>query len=131
MHKADPFGDEHYGAWFLYTKGSAVWYRIGRYITFDEHADAYNHFGANSNEDMCKAAAKADFDSVIFLKHVVRCVAGRVHRFILVDSLPILSVHSIPLFHFIRSITFYLDTPHTVSRIIPTTLATALDDTRT
>ena len=70
-HKADPFGDEHYGAWFLYTKGSGVWYNIGKYITFNEHSDAYAHFGANGNQKMCQAAAKAGFDSVIFLAHKV------------------------------------------------------------
>ena len=71
MHKADPFGDEHHGMWFLYTKGSGVWYRIGNHISFPEHSDAYDHFGVSSNEEMSKAAAKADFDSVIFLAHRV------------------------------------------------------------
>ena len=69
MHKADPFGDEHYGAWFLYTKGSGVWYKIGKHIAFDEHSDAYAHFGVNGNQDMCRAAAKAGFDSIVFLAH--------------------------------------------------------------
>mmetsp|Transcript_46707 Transcript_46707/g.105326 ORF Transcript_46707/g.105326 Transcript_46707/m.105326 type:complete len:309 (+) Transcript_46707:1028-1954(+) len=68
MHKRDPFGDEHHGAWFMYAKGSGVWYHLGKYITFKEHADAWGHF-AQGNEKMCQAAASAGYDSVIFLAH--------------------------------------------------------------
>ena len=69
MHKKDPFGDEHYGAWFLYAKGSGVWYNTGKFIEFDEHSDAYSHFGQHGNEAMCRAAAAAGYDTVIFLAH--------------------------------------------------------------
>jgi hypothetical protein len=34
MHERDPFGDEHNGAWYLYAKGSGVWYNIGKTISF-------------------------------------------------------------------------------------------------
>lgn len=68
MHRRDPFGDEHHGTWFLYAKGSGVWYHLGEYITFNEHADAFAHF-AQGNEQMCQAAANAGYDSVIFLSH--------------------------------------------------------------
>jgi hypothetical protein len=69
MHKQDPFGDEHYGAWFLYAKGSGVWFNTGKTIQFDEHSDAYKHFGKNGNEEMCKAAAAAGYDTIIFVAH--------------------------------------------------------------
>ena len=38
MREEDPFGDEHYGAWYVSAKGSGVWYFIGKTITFKEHA---------------------------------------------------------------------------------------------
>ena len=59
MHERDPFGDEHNGAWYLYAKGSGVWYNIGKTISFPEHADAYAHFNAFDNEAMSRAAAAA------------------------------------------------------------------------
>ena len=69
MHKKDPFGDEHHGAWFLYAKGSNVWYNTGKFIEFEEHADAYKHFGAQGNEAVCQAAAANGYDTIIFLAH--------------------------------------------------------------
>lgn len=69
MHKRDPFGDEHYGEWFTFAKGSAVWYHTGKSIEFDEHSDAYAHFGQHDNEAMSRAAAAAGYDTVIFLAH--------------------------------------------------------------
>ena len=59
MREEDPFGDEHYGAWYVSAKGSGVWYFIGKTITFKEHADAFAHFGERDNEAMCRAAAAA------------------------------------------------------------------------
>merc|ERR1711939_666476 len=73
IHEADPFGDEHYGAWLIYAPGSGIYFYMGRTISFAEHADAYNHFGVNSgdfNEELAKAAAATGFDSVQFLAHV-------------------------------------------------------------
>jgi len=40
IHRKDPFGDEHFGAWFLSAKGSGVWLHAGKSISFDEHDDA-------------------------------------------------------------------------------------------
>jgi len=95
MHQADPFGDEHYGAWFIYSPGSGIFFNLGDTIAFDEHWDAYDYFkvgdqkkckGIESpkesshqseaksscdwNEEMCKLARKKGFESVQFLKHV-------------------------------------------------------------
>ena len=69
MHEKDPFGDEHHGCWFLFAKGSGVWYQTGNYIEFAEHADAYKHFNAHDNEGMSQAAAAAGYDTIIFLAH--------------------------------------------------------------
>ena len=69
MHERDPFGDEHDGLWFLYAKGSGVWYNIGKTIVFDEHADAYRYFRVGGNEAMCRAAAAAGYDTVQFTEH--------------------------------------------------------------
>jgi len=70
IHRKDPFGDEHFGAWFLSAKGSGVWLHAGKSISFDEHDDAYSHFGVgHDNEAMSRAAAAQGFDTVIFLKH--------------------------------------------------------------
>ena len=69
MHQKDPFGDEHHGCWFLFARGSGVWYQTGKYIEFPEHSDAYKHFNAHDNEGMCQAAAAAGYDTIIFLAH--------------------------------------------------------------
>lgn len=69
MHEQDPFGDEHNGAWFLYAKGSGVWYNIGKSITFPEHADAFAHFKVHDNQAMCRAAAAAGFNTIQFTAH--------------------------------------------------------------
>ena len=69
MHEADPFGDEHYGAWFLYAKGSGVWYNIGKTLSFPEHLDAYIYFNVRDNEAMCRAAAAAGYDTLQFTQH--------------------------------------------------------------
>ena len=68
-HQKDPFGDEHYGMWFLYAKGSGVYADIGRTKIFNDHGDAYDFFNAQGNENMCKAAASQGFDSVQFIQH--------------------------------------------------------------
>ena len=62
IHEQDPFGDEHHGCWFLYAKGSGVWYHVGKTIEFPEHGDAYKFFKSNSNEEMCQVAAVAGYD---------------------------------------------------------------------
>jgi hypothetical protein len=67
-HQADPFGDEHYGMWLLWTPGSGVWFNTGKTIEFKEHSDGYSHF-QRGNEAMCRAAAAEDYDSVQFTQH--------------------------------------------------------------
>ena len=69
MREEDPFGDEHYGAWYVSAKGSGVWLNIGKTITFTEHGNAYTHFGVRDNEAMCRKAATAGFDTVQFSAH--------------------------------------------------------------
>jgi len=68
-HQKDPFGDEHFGMWFLYASGSGVYLDIGKTIIFDEHGDAYKFFQANGNEDMSRKAAAKGYDSVQFIAH--------------------------------------------------------------
>lgn len=73
LHEADPFGDENFGAWFVYAPGSGLWFDIGKTISFPEHSDAYTHFKITSgsyNEELSKAAAAAGYDSIQFLAHV-------------------------------------------------------------
>ena len=72
MRQADPFGDEHHGAWFVLAWGSGVYLHVGRTISFDEHADAYSHFGVASgeNEKMCEAAAASGYDTIQFVAHI-------------------------------------------------------------
>jgi len=74
IHEKDPFGDEHFGAWLMYAKGSGVWFNTGKTIAFPEHQDAYKFFALPAgtthwNQDMSKAAAKAFYDSVQFTAH--------------------------------------------------------------
>jgi len=74
IHEKDPFGDEHFGAWMMYAKGSGVWFNTGKTKAFAEHQDAYNYFTLpagtqHPNEDMSKAAAAAGYDSVQFVRH--------------------------------------------------------------
>jgi len=70
IHEADPFGDEHYGMWLQYARGSGIFFDIGNTIAFPEHGDAMAHFGASGNEDMSRKAAAAGYDSIQFLAHV-------------------------------------------------------------
>jgi hypothetical protein len=73
FHQADPFGDEHYGAWFMYTPGSGIYFNTGKTIAFQEHQDSYAHFSVHSgdrNEELCKAATSQGYDSIQFLAHV-------------------------------------------------------------
>merc|ERR1712072_232278 len=69
-HKKDPYGDEHFGMWMLYAKGSAVWYNIGRSKNFRHHIQAFDYWGLRrtgaSNEPMCRAACSDGFTSVQF-----------------------------------------------------------------
>jgi hypothetical protein len=63
-HEKDPFGDEHFGLWFVYAKGSGVYFNLGNTKVFQEHQDAYTFFGitctdCDLNEHMSQAAAAA------------------------------------------------------------------------
>jgi len=72
MREQDPFGDEHKGAWFVYAKGSGIYFNTGKTIAFDEHQDGYTHFKVNSgsyNEVMSENAAAQGYDTIQFLKH--------------------------------------------------------------
>ncbi len=50
MRQRDPFGDEHFGAWFVYAKGSGIWLNTGATVAFDTHWDAYKQFDVTTNE---------------------------------------------------------------------------------
>merc|ERR1719506_165278 len=39
IHEADPFGDEEFGAWFMYAPGSGIYFNTGKTISFPEHSD--------------------------------------------------------------------------------------------
>jgi len=72
MHEKDPFGDEHFGAWFVQAKGSGIYLNTGNTIFFDTHDNAYDYFGVkkgDKNEEMSKKAAAAGYDTVQFMKH--------------------------------------------------------------
>jgi len=77
MHKADPFGDEEYGNWFMYSPGSGIYFDVGVTTSFQEHDDAFRHFAitcdpkkCDYNEELSKAAAAQSYDSIQFLAHV-------------------------------------------------------------
>jgi len=76
MHKADPFGDESYGDWFMYSPGSGIYFDVGVTTSFQRHNDAYSQFGINCwngcdwNEELSKSAASQGYDSIQFLAHV-------------------------------------------------------------
>jgi len=73
LHEADPWGDEHFGAWFVYAPGSGIYFHLGNTIAFQEHLGAFKHFnvtGGDLNEEMCKAASSQGYNSVQFLAHV-------------------------------------------------------------
>jgi len=73
MHEADPFGDEHEGAWFMHTPGSAIYFDVGATRVFSTHEEAYDHWdvtGPHWNQDMSKRAAADGYDSVQFTAHV-------------------------------------------------------------
>jgi hypothetical protein len=67
MHHKDPFGDEHHGLWFLYAKGSGIWFNTGKTISFGVHEEAFHYFGASGNEPMCQMAASQGYDSIQFV----------------------------------------------------------------
>ena len=72
IHQADPWGDEHYGAWFFYAKGSGIWFDLGNTIVFTDHGDGFQYFkatGKDLNEAMCKNAVAQGYDSIQFLAH--------------------------------------------------------------
>jgi hypothetical protein len=70
MRASDPFGDEKFGAWFINAPGSGIYFYTGTTKSFSEHRDAEQFFDASGNENMCRAAAARDYDSVQFLAHV-------------------------------------------------------------
>merc|ERR1711988_1208116 len=53
----------------LYSKGSGIWFDLGRTISFQEHNDAYVHFNAAGDPNMCQLAAAQNYDSIQFLAH--------------------------------------------------------------
>jgi len=67
IHQKDPFGDEHFGAWFLYAYGSGIYFYTGKTEVYDDHPQAYKKYGVHSNEPMCKAAAAAGVTSLQFI----------------------------------------------------------------
>jgi len=70
LHEADPFGDEHYGAWLMYAPGSGIYFSIGQTISFAEHRDAFVHFGVTGNEELSRVAAGKGYTSIQFLSHI-------------------------------------------------------------
>jgi hypothetical protein len=69
IHQKDPFGDEHFGAWFLYAYGSGIYFWTGSTETYGEHDNAYKKYGVHNNEGLCKAAAAKNVDSLQFINH--------------------------------------------------------------
>lgn len=73
IHRADPWGDEHHGAWFFQAKGSGIWFNLGKTIHFTDHGSGWRYFKAGSgktgNEHMCSNAAKQGYKSVQFMAH--------------------------------------------------------------
>jgi hypothetical protein len=69
--------DENVGAWFYYLKGTGIWFNLGKTKSFQEHQDAYDHFGVRvfnmggltEDESLSKAAAHSGYDSIVFLNH--------------------------------------------------------------
>lgn len=88
LHEADPFGDEHFGAWFVYAPGSGIYFYLGKTIAFQEHQDSFQHFNVKKtgdmNEGMCKVASAQGYDSVQFLAHIdhtnYQCDTYNTHR---------------------------------------------------
>ena len=72
-HQKDPFGDEHHGMWFVYGRGSGVFFDVGKTKVFNDHPDAYAFFKVpatgDRNQQMCVNAVAAGYDSVQFVKH--------------------------------------------------------------
>merc|ERR1719181_2757581 len=63
----DPFGDEHFGCWFLYAYGSGAYFWTGKTKTWPDHGEAMKELKTHGNENMCKAADKAGYDSIQFI----------------------------------------------------------------
>lgn len=76
------FEDEDVGAWFLYAKGSGVWFNVGNTISFGDHEEAYEHFGvmgverSSRNQAMSANASLAGYDSIQFLQHTCSMMYG-------------------------------------------------------
>jgi len=68
-HHADYFGDENFGMWFVYASGSGVFLDLGVTKIFERHRDGYEFFEATGNEDMCRKAAAAQYDTIQFIGH--------------------------------------------------------------
>jgi hypothetical protein len=67
LHQKDPFGDEHFGAWFIYAYGSGIYFWTGTTETYDDHPNAFQKYGVHDNEALCKAAASKNVDSIQFI----------------------------------------------------------------
>ena len=44
MHEHDPYGDEHEGALFMHTPGSAIYFNLGVTRAFSTHSVVYDHW---------------------------------------------------------------------------------------
>lgn len=87
LHKGG-IADEHVGAWFLTARGSGIWLHTGRTLAFDDHDDAYLHFGVARlfgtgraakfarNEALVANASAAGYDSIQFIKHTCEMMYG-------------------------------------------------------
>lgn len=81
VHSAFP-SDEHFGCWMYMVKGSGIWYNTGKTTTFNDHADAFKHYGVATtggpgNEAMSKACVAAGDTTIQFLKHMDGGTCGK------------------------------------------------------
>lgn len=77
-HAAYP--DEQPGMWLVYSKGSGVWFNIGKSKIFGTHEEGYQYFGVDShfpvygpriikdNKALAEKAASQGFQSIQFIK---------------------------------------------------------------
>jgi len=75
-HQGSPYLVENYGAWFFLAKGSGIWYNIGKTVAFQDHDDAFKHYGVTypilpmaANEEMSRNCAAAGDNTIQFLNH--------------------------------------------------------------
>jgi hypothetical protein len=59
--------------WFVYGRGSGIFFEVGKTKVFNDHPDAYAFFKVpatgDRNQQMCVNAVAAGYDSVQFVKH--------------------------------------------------------------